>query len=103
MKKCIKKQWNELEKIDFFKTVGMQFESRMEKRLWKVQSRFYPGDLMTRTGDREIRSVSRRLPDNPGELARMPLSLTKIPWERGWGTFISCTQLRNGIPPYLIT
>ena len=26
---------------------------------------------MTRTGDREIRSVSGRLPDNPGELARM--------------------------------
>ena len=24
----------------------------------KVQSRFYPGDLVTRTGDREIRSVS---------------------------------------------
>ena len=49
----------------------MQFESRMEKRLWKVQSRFYPGDLMTRTGDREIRSVPGRLPDNPGELACM--------------------------------
>ena len=28
---------------------------------------------MTRTGDREIRSVSGRLPDNPGELARMQL------------------------------
>ena len=27
---------------------------------------------MTRTGDREIRSVSGRLPDNPGELACMP-------------------------------
>ena len=26
---------------------------------------------MTRTGDREIRSVSGRLPDNPGELACM--------------------------------
>ena len=51
--------------------LGMPFESRMEKRLWKVQSRFYPGDLMTRTGDREIRSVSGRLPDNPGELACM--------------------------------
>ena len=29
---------------------------------------------MTRTGDREIRSVSGRLPDNPGELARMQFS-----------------------------
>ena len=28
---------------------------------------------MTRTGEREICSVSGRLPDNPGELARMPL------------------------------
>ena len=37
----------------------------------KVQSRFYPGDLFTRTGDREIRSVSARLPDYPGELACM--------------------------------
>ena len=35
----------------------------------KAPSRFYPGDLVTRTGDREIRSVSGRLPDNPGELA----------------------------------
>ena len=35
----------------------------------KTPSRFYPGGLATRTGDREIRSVSGRLPDNPGELA----------------------------------
>ena len=31
----------------------------------KVQSRFYPGDLFTCTGDREIRSVSGRLPGYP--------------------------------------
>ena len=37
----------------------------------KVQSRFYPRDLVTRTGDRETRSVSGRLPDYPGELACM--------------------------------
>ena len=30
---------------------------------------------MTRTGDREIRSVSGKLPDNPGELARMDIYL----------------------------
>ena len=29
---------------------------------------------MTRTGDREIGTVSGRLPDNPGELACMPVS-----------------------------
>ena len=40
---------------------------------------------MTRTGDREICSVSGKLPDNPGELARMHwrgewhLHLGKIP------------------------
>ena len=37
----------------------------------KGSESFYPGDLMTRTGEREICSVSGRLPDNPGELARM--------------------------------
>ena len=37
----------------------------------KVQSRFYPGNLVTRAGDREIRSVSGRLPDYPGELSCM--------------------------------
>ena len=35
----------------------------------ETQSRFYPGDWATRTGDREIRPVSGRLTDNPGELA----------------------------------
>ena len=35
----------------------------------KVPSHFYPGDLVTRTGEREIYSISRRLPDYPGELA----------------------------------
>ena len=43
---------------------------------------------MTRTGDREIRSVSGRLPDNPGELACMlfriyftNLHSTFYPWK----------------------
>ena len=35
----------------------------------KVQNRFYPGDLVTCTGDWKISSVSGRLPDYPGELA----------------------------------
>ena len=35
----------------------------------KVQSRFYPGDLVISTGDREILSVSGRFPNYPGELA----------------------------------
>ena len=30
---------------------------------------FYPGVLVIHTGEREIGSVSGRLPDNPGELA----------------------------------
>ena len=29
---------------------------------------FYPGDLVTHTGKLEIRTVSGRLPGNPGEL-----------------------------------
>ena len=33
---------------------------------------------MTRTGDREIRSVSGRLPDNPGELACMVIVLVLL-------------------------
>ena len=37
----------------------------------KVQSRFYQGDLVTRTGHRETRSESGRLSDYPGELACM--------------------------------
>ena len=37
------------------------------------KSRFQPGDLVTRTGHREIRSVSGRLPDYSGELACMQL------------------------------
>ena len=35
----------------------------------KVQHRFYPGDLVTRTGDWEICSLCGRLPDYPEELA----------------------------------
>ena len=35
----------------------------------KVPRRFYAGDLVTHTGDREIRSISGRLPDYLGELA----------------------------------
>ena len=37
----------------------------------KIQSRFYPGDFVTRTGDQGIRSASGRLPDYLGELACM--------------------------------
>ena len=37
----------------------------------KVQSHFYPSDLVTSTGDQEIHSVSGRLPDYLGELACM--------------------------------
>ena len=38
---------------------------------------------MTRTGDREIRSVSGRLPDNPGELACMQVMLKLARRARG--------------------
>ena len=35
----------------------------------KLKSPFYPGDLVTCTGEPEISTTSLRLPDNPGELA----------------------------------
>ena len=35
----------------------------------KGHSGVYPGDLVTRTGDREIHSAYGTLPDNPGRLA----------------------------------
>ena len=37
----------------------------------KVKTRFCLGDLVTRTRDWEIRSVSGRFPDYPGELTCM--------------------------------
>ena len=36
-----------------------------------MKKRFCLGDLVTRTGEREIIAKTRRLPDNPGELACM--------------------------------
>ena len=33
----------------------------------KLKGRFYPGESVTCTGDLEIDSMSRRLPDDPGE------------------------------------
>ena len=50
---------------------------------------------MTRTGEREICSVSGRLPDNPGELARMlfgksrslPFSVASLKKICTWGRF----------------
>ena len=38
---------------------------------------FYPGDLVTHTGDWKIRSVSSRPPDNAGELAYVQVKCTK--------------------------
>jgi len=38
-----------------------QLTDRIAYSCVKVQSHFYPGDLVTCTGDREIRSVSRRV------------------------------------------
>lgn len=37
----------------------------------KVQSGFYPGDLVAPKGDQEIRSVPRRISDDLGGLERM--------------------------------
>ena len=47
---------------------------------------------MTRTGDREIRSVSGRLPDNPGELACMHMYLCVL---EKMTTLRACTCLEH--------
>ena len=66
LKKGLKKQRGEFKKTEIF-LLGRT----LAKSGAKVQSRFYSGDLVTRTGDRDIRSVSGSLPDYPGELACM--------------------------------
>ena len=55
LKKCLKKRRGEFKNRNCF-------DRKLAKSGAKVQSRFYPGDLVTRTatGDREIRSVSGR-------------------------------------------
>ena len=61
----------EKEKFTFWAKSGLNLKQGTEKlKRW-----FYPGDMVTRTGDREIGVVSVRLPDNPGDrrLAYMPL------------------------------
>ena len=50
----------------------------------KIRSRFYPGDVVTHTADREIRSISRRLPDNPGGLTYMQSDLTSTNRRHIW-------------------
>ena len=48
------------------------------------------GDLVTHTGDQEIRSVSGRLPDNQVELAWMPI-LTRREGVQIFNTIAQCT------------
>ena len=68
----------------------------------KVQSHFYPGDLVTRTGNREIRSLSGRLPDYPGELACMLLTRRVLSLSGKWsqgkqeGSVSPCSGLHFG-------
>ena len=47
------------------------FSGAKSLKLKKVQSGSSPGDLVTPNGDREIRSVPRRISDDPGGLERM--------------------------------
>ena len=70
-KKCLKKRRGEFNKNRNYFHCGTFEVKTLPHSSAKVQSRFYPGDLVTRTGDREIHSVSGRLPDYPGELACM--------------------------------
>ena len=71
LKNCVKKRRVELKKKRNCFGKGTFGDRTLAYSGAKVQSRFYPGDLVTHTGDREIHSVSGRLPDYPGELACM--------------------------------
>ena len=66
MARCVKKNQNCFDKCTFG-------DRTLAYGGAKVQSGFYPGDLVTCMGDWEIRSVSGRLPDYAGELACMEL------------------------------
>ena len=60
LKKCLKKRRGEFKKPKLFDE-GTFGDRTLAYSCVKVQSHFYPGDLVTCTGDREIRSVSRRV------------------------------------------
>ena len=66
-KPCIEKGSNEFGNLTFLSVQGYDFSLQWSK-VFKGSKWLYPGDLVTRTGDREIRCLSGRLPDNPGEL-----------------------------------
>ena len=59
LKKCLKKRRGAFKNRNCF-DLGT-FDRKLANSGAKVQSRFYPVDLVTRTGDREIRSVSGRV------------------------------------------
>ena len=61
------KPYNEYEKFKFCAKNGLHLKAQKSSKDDSVN----PGDMVTRTGDREIGVVSGRLPDNPGELACM--------------------------------
>ena len=66
LKTCLKKRRGEFKKTEIaLIRVHLAYSGA------KVPSCIYLGDLVTCTEDGEIRSVSRRLPDYPGELASM--------------------------------
>ena len=69
LKNCSRKGAASLRDRHCFHLVNLGTGRSLTYRGARIQSRFYPGDCVTRTGDREIRSVSGRLPDYPGELA----------------------------------
>jgi len=55
--------------VSIWRPFALEQSLKNIKRFNKVQIGFYPGDLVTHTGAREILSTSGRLLDNLGELA----------------------------------
>ena len=73
LKTCLKKRRSEFRKSKIVLIrVHLETGCKLAYSGAKVPSCFYPVDLVTRMGDWEIRSVSGRLLDYPGELACMP-------------------------------
>lgn len=79
MQQCIKKLWNEIEIRRYILDLCNGAKSL---KLKKFQSVFYEGDLLTRTVDRDIPSILRRLQNYPGELACMSYNVTSISSQR---------------------
>ena len=57
LEKCVKKRWNQFKNRNCF-NLDLTVWAAAVEQIFKAVSGFYPGDLVTRTGEREICTVS---------------------------------------------